>query len=392
MSSHPSSKLPHRFTRRWSVALVVVMVFMVLAWGLASRYSSAAALKVQTEAAAVPTVAVAPPQPAPPFEEVVLPGETRGFNETPIYARTSGYIKAWNADIGRHVQVGELLAVIDAPEVDQQLRQAQADLKTAQANAADARSAAARVQGLVATESVSRQEGEDRAAAAAATAALVASNQANVARLEELKGFERVVAPYAGVITERDTDVGDLINAGSGQGTELFKIADVSRLRVYVDVPQSDADLIRMGTGAELHFPEHPAKAYPATVTRTASALDPSSRTLHVELDVDNSDGELFPGSFTEVHFRIPSRAGVVRLSANTLLFRADGLHVAEVGPDDRVVLKAIVLGRDFGTSVEVLHGVSPADRVIVNPTAAIREGDRVQILASTVGGKASRP
>jgi RND family efflux transporter MFP subunit len=338
-------------------------------------------MKSAAQDSAIPTVIVSRLDPGAPVEEVVLPGQVKGLNETPIYARASGYVRAWKADIGARVKSGQLLAEIDAPEVDQQLRQAEADLQTAQANAAVARSTADRVQGLVATQSVSRQEGEDRAAAAAATASLVASNQANVERLRRLAGFERVTAPYAGVITARETDVGALINAGSGLGPELFRIADISRLRVYVQVPQAYAGLIATGSTAGLQFPEHPGKTYPAAVVRTAHALDPQSRTLLVELDVDNAAEELFPGSFTEVHFKLPAAAGRAgRLSGNTLLFRAEGLRVAVVGPDNRVTLKPITLGRDFGGSVEVATGLSPNDRVIINPPAAVQTGDVVRI------------
>jgi RND family efflux transporter MFP subunit len=374
------SNTPRR-RRPWLIGASGLAIALILAgWGVASRVGAQAAMKSEAQDSAIPTVIVARPEPGPPVEEVTLPGQVKGLNETPIYARASGYVKAWKADIGARVKPGDLLAEIDAPEVDQQLRQAEAELKTAQANAAVARSTADRVQGLVATQSVSRQEGEDRAAAAAATASLVASNQANVERLRRVAGFERVTAPYAGVITARDTDTGNLINAGSGAGAELFRIADISRLRVYVQAPQAYAARIATGSQAELHFPEHPGKAYPAAVVRTARALDPQSRTLLVELEVDNAAEELFPGSFTEVHFKLPAAGRGGRLSGNTLLFRAEGLRVAVVGADNKVTLKPITLGRDFGTSVEVATGLGPADRVIVNPPAAIQTGDMVRI------------
>jgi RND family efflux transporter MFP subunit len=382
-----SEPRPASARRRWLIGACGLALALVLAgWGVASRVGAQAALKSAAQDAAVPSVIVAQPQPGPSVEEIVLPGQVKGMLETPIYARTSGYVKTWKTDIGTRVKAGQLLAEIDAPELDQQLRQAQADLKTAQANAAVAKSTADRVQGLVATDSVSRQEGEDRAAAALATASLVASNQANVERLRQLRGFERVVAPYGGVITARETDVGNLINAGSGVGPELFRIADISRLRTYVQAPQSDASLIRTGSLAELHFPEHPGKTYAATVTRTARALDPQTRTLMVELDVDNASEELFPGSFTEVHFKLPSAGRSARLSGNTLLFRAEGLRVAVVGPDNKVQLKAITLGRDFGITVEVLAGLQPTDRVIVNPPASIQNGDLVRVADAKAG------
>jgi RND family efflux transporter MFP subunit len=373
--THPSPR------RRWLIGASGVALALALAgWGIGARLTAEAAMKAQAQESAIPTVIAVPPDPGPPVEEVVLPGQVRGVLETPIYARTSGYVKAWRTDIGAKVKAGELLAVIDSPEVDQQLAQAEADLKTAEANAAVARSTAERVQGLVATRSVSRQEGEDRAAAALAAAAQVSGNRANVERLRRLKGFERVTAPYDGVITARETDVGALINAGSGVGPELFRLADLRRLRVYVEVPQSDAAEIKTGATAELHFPERPGKAYPAAVARTASALDPQSRALQVELDLDNPSGELFPGAYAEVHFKLPSSGRVLRLSGNTLLFRAEGLRVAVIGPDGRVRLKPVILGRDFGATVEVLGGIAPKDRVILNPPASIAEGDAVRL------------
>jgi RND family efflux transporter MFP subunit len=374
---------PARGRGWWIGAGALTLALVLAAWGILSRMQAEAALRTSTEKEAIPTVIVARPQAGPPINEIVLPGSVKAILETPIYARTSGYVKAWKTDIGTPVKAGQLLAEIDSPEVDQQLRQAQADLKTAQANAAVAQSTAKRVADLVATQSVSRQEGEDRAAAASATASLVTSNQANVERLRQLIGFEKVVAPYAGVITARETDVGNLINAGSGVGAELFRIADLSRLRVYVQVPESYAADVKTGAVAELHFSEHPGQAFPAAVTRTAHALDPQSRTLLVELDVDNKTGALFPGSFAEVHFKLPAGNRGVRLSGNTLLFRAEGLRVATVDAAGKVQLKAIILGRDFGATVEVVQGVSPADQVILNPPASLDTGDQVHAVAA---------
>jgi RND family efflux transporter MFP subunit len=371
-------------SRGWWIGVGALCLALVLAaWGIVSRMSAEAALRASTEKAATPTVIVTKALAGPAVNEVVLPGSVKAVLETPIYARTSGYVKTWRTDIGTPVKAGELLATIDSPEVDQQLRQAQAELKTAQANAAVAQSTAKRVADLVATQSVSRQEGEDRAAAASATAATVASNQANVERLRQLAGFEKVTAPYAGVITARETDVGNLINAGSGMGQEMFRIADISKLRVYVQAPETYAADVKTGAVAELHFSEHPGKVFPAAVTRTAHALDPQSRTLLVELDVDNKAGVLFPGSFAEVHFKLPAANRGVRLSGNTLLFRAEGLRVATVDGAGKVTLKAIKLGRDFGTTVEVVEGVSPSDQVVVNPPASLDNGDHVHAIAA---------
>jgi RND family efflux transporter MFP subunit len=374
-------KAPHR-NRQWLIPTSGLAIALALAGlGVANRVGAEAAMKAEARDSAIPIVSVSRPEVGPPFDEVVLPGQVKGLNETPIYARASGYVKRWSADIGARVKTGQLLAEIDAPEIDQQLRQAEADLKAAQANATVAKSTADRVQGLVTTQSVSRQEGEDRVAAATALASLVASNQANVEKLRRVSGFKRITAPYDGVITARETEIGNLVNAGSGTGQELFRIADISRLRIYVQVPQTYAGRIRAGGTAELHFPEYPAKAYAAVIVRTAHALDPQSRTLLVELQVDNTAEGLFPGSFTQVRFKLPTAAGrAAVLAANTLLFRAEGLRVAVLGDDNRVTLKAITLGRDFGTSVEVATGIDPTDRVILNPPAAIQTGDTVRL------------
>ena len=370
--------------RSWKEAFIALLIVMLLvAWGLITRGEAQASLEKQAATGNIPTVAITHPKAGPADEEVVLPGEVRGEFETSLYARTNGYVRSWKADIGTRVKAGELLAVIDAPELDQQLHQAQADLETARANAQIARNTAQRVQGLVETRSVSRQEGEDRSAAADATAAQVVANQANVDRLRQLQSFERITAPFEGVITARSTDVGALINNGAGKGTELFRIAAIDRLRTYVDVPQSYAASVQVGSEAQLQFPDRPGHPYPAKVTRTASAIEPQARTLRVELDIDNAKGELLPGSFVQVHFKFPTDGHSLRLPGNVLLFRAEGTRVALVRANNTVALKPIELGRDFGDSVEVLTGLQSTDQVIVNPTAAIDEGDRVIVAAA---------
>ena len=385
MNSASPPNVPTYSRKRTIAALVAAATLIALVGqGLVSRAHAYAALKTQTQSDATTTVSVIRPTPGPALEEVVLPGQVKGVYETPVYARTSGYIKEWKTDIGTHVTAGQLLAVIDSPEVDQQLRQAEADLRTAQANAAVARSTANRVAGLVATESVSRQEGEDKTAAALAADAQVAAQEANVARLQQLQGFERVVAPFSGVITARSTDVGALINAGDTKGAELFRIADTSKLRTYVDVPQSYAGAMAIGTKADLQFPDRPGKTYAAVVARTAQAIDPTARTLSVELDIDNAAGELFPGSFTEVHFELAPAGHALRVPGNVLLFRADGTHAAVVDTDGHVNLKSVTLGRDFGSSVEVLTGLTPVDRVIINPPAATENGDQVRVAVAS--------
>ena len=364
----------------------MIIALAAVAWGILDRARSARALRAEAAESAAPLVSVSYPAPAPPVEEIELPGQVRAALETTIFARVSGYVRAWKVDIGDRVRKGQVLAIIDAPELDEQLRQAEADLRSASANAAVARTTADRVAGLVATSSVSRQEGEDRAAVALSTAAVVASNQANVRRLQALRGFERVVAPYDGVVTARATDVGQLVDAGGTEGVELFRIAEASRLRVYVDAPQSDAAVIRVGSSAQLSFADRPGKVYPATVSRTASALDPQSRTLHVELELDNSTGELFPGSFAEVKFRLPHASPALRVPPNALVFGANGVRVATVGPNHRIGWRAIMTGRDFGTAVEVTEGLGPHDQVVLNPPGSLIAGERVRIAAAATG------
>jgi RND family efflux transporter MFP subunit len=273
-----------------------------------------------------------------------------------------------------------VLAEIDTPEVDQQLRQAQADLATAQANYELARTTHERWQGLLATESVSQQDADQRAGDAAAKAAARQSAAANVARLGELESFKRVVAPFNGVVTQRNTDVGALINAGQNPGSALFRVADTHRLRIYVSVPQAYAAAIQPGLAAALVFADRPAQRYSATVASTARALDAASRTLQVELQIDNATGELLPGSYAQVHFTLSAGANTLRVPVNTVLFRAHGLEVATLDNEHRVHLKSITQGRDFGTEIEVLTGVEAADTLVVNPPDSISEGAAVRI------------
>jgi RND family efflux transporter MFP subunit len=359
-------------------ALAVALI--LAAHGIWSRSQAEASLKAATDDAAILTVSVESAQAAPAEEEIVLPGTVQAEYETPIFARTSGYLKHWYTDIGAHVKAGALLAEIDSPEVDRQLRQAKADLQTAQANSRVADATARRVRVLLPTESVSAQDEDQALSDAAGKAGLVASAEANVQRLEQLVGFERVVAPYDSVVTARETDVGALINAGSGNGAELFRVADIHKLRIYVQVPQSYAPRIRAGVPTELHFPEYPGRRFQATLVRTASALEPRARTLLVELEADNANGELLPGGYTDVHFSLSGPQGGVRVAANALLFRAEGPRIATVGAGGHVELREITLGRDFGTVIEIAAGLKPNDSVILNPPASLQTGAVVRI------------
>ncbi|WP_207004809.1 efflux RND transporter periplasmic adaptor subunit [Trinickia mobilis] len=357
-----------------------VLVIGAVAWGIWSRGSAEAALVKVTNDEAMPTVSVIPAAAGPADEALVLPGTVQAEYETPIYARTSGYVKHWYTDIGTRVKAGTLLAEIDSPEVDQQLRQAKADLATAKANNLIAQETAKRVHALLPTQSVSAEQDDQATSDAAAKAALVAAAEANVERLTQLVGFERVAAPYDGVVTARETDVGDLINAGSGSGPELFRVADTSKLRIYVQVPQSYAALVKPGVTAALQFPEYPGRTFPANFTRSADAINPSARTLLVELETDNASGELFPGGYTDVHFEVPVAQRGVNIPANALLFRAEGVRVASVASSGLVALHTVTLGRDFGPTVEVTTGVAPGEKIILNPPASLADGERVRV------------
>jgi RND family efflux transporter MFP subunit len=303
----------------------------------------------------------------------------QAYNEAPIFARTNGYVREWYTDIGAPVKKGQPLADIDTPEVDQQLRQARADLATAQANFQLARTTDKRWQELLATNSVSRQAADSAAGDASAKQAALASAEANVARLSDLESFKHVLAPFDGVVTSRNTDIGALINAG--QGNALFRVSDTSKLRVYVLVPQLYAANTTPGLHADLTFPERPGKSYPAQVVRTADALDPVSRTLQVELLVDNASGELFPGAYAQVHFKLPQGTGNLSVPASAVLFRSADLQVAVVGADHRVTLRSITTGRDFGTSLEVLTGLSAGEDIIANPPDSLATGTLVRVV-----------
>jgi len=377
----PDANLSKRI-RRYSIILAVVALILAV-WGETSRVLARGELKKESADAAVATVITVRAKNSAAGEELVLPGSVQAFIEAPIYARTNGYLKDWKTDIGTPVTKGELLAEIETPEVDRQLNQAQADLETARANQALANTTNERWQTLLATESVSKQDAEEKAGDAAAKKAMSDSAAANLARLHELESFKRVVAPFDGVVTARNTDVGALINAGQSTGSELFRVADTHKLRIYVQVPEAYAAETTPGLPAELRFAEHPGKIYAAKTVRTANALDPNLRTLQVELELDNAQREIFPGAYAEVHFKLAADTQTLRLPSNTVLFRAAGLQVATVDSQNRIKLKSIVQGRDFGSSIEVLGGLDPGDRVVINPPDSITDGSPVRIASS---------
>jgi RND family efflux transporter MFP subunit len=376
-----SDRSLQRKVRRYSLILLIVALILAV-WGEVSRVLARSSLGKETAQAAVPTVITISPNRTVLGEELVLPGTVQAYIEAPIYARTSGYLKDWRSDIGTRVTRGQVLGEIETPEVDQQLSQAQADLATARANESLSNSTNARWKGLLATDSVSKQDADEKAGDAAAKKAAADSAGANVARLRELESFKRVVAPFDGVITARNTDIGALINAGQSAGTELFRIADTHKLRIYVQVPEAYAALTTPGLEAELHFAEQPRKVFAAKTVRTSNALDPTLRTLQVELELDNAKGEVFPGAYAEVHFKLPASAETLRLPANTVLFRAAGMQVATVDGQKRVKLKSIVVGRDFGNTLEILSGLESDAVVILNPPDSLTDGVLVRIAA----------
>jgi len=367
-----------RSRRYMLLAAFVATALAVL--GITDRLHARSALENEAAAAAIPTVVVVKATLSANGEELVLPGNVQPSRAASIHARTSGFLKAWYTDIGTLVKKGQLLAEIDAPEIEHQLDQAQADLATAQANYELAHSTGERWQDLLAKGSVSKQEVAEKASDAAAKKTITESAAANVARLRNLTTFTRITAPFDGTVVARNTDVGALITAGSTSGSELFRIADTRKLRVTVEVPQTYAASTTTGLEADVIFPEHPGQVHVAKIARTATAIDASTRTLQVELDVDNTNGELMPGAYAEVKFRLPINAESLRLPPTAVLFRAAGTQVATVSADNRVVLKNVVQGRDFGTSLEILSGIAPDDNIVLNPPDWLIDGAPVRI------------
>jgi RND family efflux transporter MFP subunit len=350
----------------------------IAALGIVSRMVGESRLEAQTADAAIPIVTLIQPGRGLQNQELVLPGDMQAFFEAPIYARVGGYLKDWSQDIGAHVTAGQLLGEIDTPDLDQQLRQAEADLAAAQAGAKLADLTSRRWQALLKSDSVSQQETDEKAGSAEAKQADAAAAQANVSRLQALESFKRITAPFDGIVTARETDVGALINAGSGSGPVLFKVADIHRMRVYVRVPQALSDRLQIGETADLHLPGQNALVK-ATVVTTAHAIDQKSRTLLVELQAGNAQGTLRPGTYVEVHFQLPDSPDVVSLPSSALLFRRNGMKVATIGDGDKVVLKPIVIGQDLGADVTIIAGLAASDRVIDSPPDSLAEGEVVR-------------
>ncbi len=361
------------------VAVVLVILGVLAAAGILKRTHAAVVLAQRTQQLAPPTVSVAHPQLGAPTDNFVLPGNVTAYTDSPIYARTNGYLVHWYYDIGAHVQQGALLAVIASPEVDQELAQAEAALATARATANNARIQAQRYTGLVKSNAVSQQDTDTFVNQAAATAAAVRSAEATVQQYKALQSFEKIYAPFTGVVTARNVDTGQLINAGAG--TELFHMQALQTLRVYTNIPQLYSQAVKRGMRIALTFPEYPGKTFWGTLVRTADAIDPISRTLLVEVDVNNSSGELMPGALAQVHFKVPPIAATFIIPSAALLFRSEGLQVGTVVKGDIARLVPITIGLDNGATVEIVNGLNASDEVIQDPPDSLIDGEKVTVV-----------
>ncbi|MCC7463768.1 MAG: efflux RND transporter periplasmic adaptor subunit [Gammaproteobacteria bacterium] len=368
---------------RRGVLLAFGILLLLTAVGVYLRLQARAGLRADTAQLAEISVNVTRPLPGGEGATLVLPGEVRAYADAAVYARTSGYLKRRLVDIGQVVHAGQLLAEIDSPEVDAQLRQAEADRTNAAVAEQLARATAVRWQELYVRGVVPRQEADDRNADAAARRAALDAAQANLLRLQELASFKRVVAPFDGIVTARSTDVGALINAGAAAGAELFHVTTARRLRVQVRVPEADAAAVRIGAAAGLLLRDRPDRPYAATVTRTAGAIDALTRTLLVELEVDNASGEVLPGSYATVRLAAAGRRATLRLPEAALQFYAGGVRVATLGSDGRIAFRRIALGRDLGQEIEVLSGLGADEQVILDPSDALVEGERVRVVSA---------
>jgi RND family efflux transporter MFP subunit len=384
----PSLQPSKRGPRHWAAAIVVSLAIVgALTSGILPRVTARTTLRKETAQLALPTVGTVHPEHAAPSDEVVLPANVQAFISAPIYARTNGYLKRWLVDIGAHVKQGQLLAEIETPEVDQQLQQARADLGTAQANLHLAEITANRYQDLLKTNSVSQQETDNATGALAADKATVQASQANVSRLQQLQSFEKIYAPFDGVITARKTDIGDLIDAGASGGSkmDLFDIAQTDKLRVYVNVPEAYSQAAKPGLMANLMLAEFPGRPFQGRLVRTAEAIDQASRTLLVEIEVVNPTGVLLTGSYAEVHLKLPAGSSSYVVPVNTLLFRKEGLRMAIV-KDGKAVLTPVTPGHDFGDRIEIVGGLAGDESIIVNPPDSIVSGQPVRLAQSTTG------
>jgi len=372
------------------IALVIVAVLLIggIIWGIAARSSDEHRLAQTTRSSSELTVNVTHPTVTGEASEIALPGNTQAFDDTPIYARTNGYLKQFFVDIGQHVRQGQLMAIIETPEIDEQLQVAQADLKSAQANLSLADTTAQRYQNLLKSDSVSKQETDVAVSGAVAKRASVEAAEANVRRLQQLQSFERIYAPFSGIVTARNTDIGDLINAGTGDASsaaapkDLFRIAATGKLRVFVAVPEIYAPDIHDGDTATLTLDEYPGQQFTGRIARNSNSIDMASRTLNVEVDVNNPDGRLLPGAYVFVHFKLPQQLAQLSVPANALLFRSEGLRVALVR-NGRVHLQPVTIAKDNGATLQIGSGLNANDEIILDPADSIAEGQPVHVAAS---------
>jgi RND family efflux transporter MFP subunit len=383
----PNGARAGRHTALLLAAIAVAVLGAVFYSGIHSRVVAESRLKQRTEEASIPSVAIVFPKEGAPAEEIVLPGITQAFTDAPIYARTNGYLKHWYFDIGAHVQKGQLLAEIETPEVDQQLQQARADLDTAQANLAIAKITADRWQDLVKDGSVSQQETDQATSNLKAMQSTAESNAANVRRLEQLQSFEKIYAPFDGIVTARSTDIGALIDAGaSAQPRELFHMAAIRTLRVYVAVPEVYTPAVRSGGSARLTADEFPGESFHGAIVRNTNSIDLASRTLLVEVDIDNPTGRLLPGAYVFVHLKLPNATHSVTIPASALIFRKEGLQVGLVR-DSKAELVPVKISHDYGNSVEIVSGLQPTDAVIVDPSDSLVNGMPVRTTGNNTSG-----
>jgi len=390
MSETTEHKLPEtsipaqslQSSRRTQIAAIAILVLLIAGgFSVRRRFFEKKALAQETEQLAVPTVVVVQPSAQPTQEELTLPAQLQAYVESSIYSRTNGYLLHWYKDIGSRVKKGELLAEIDTPEVDQELSQARATRQQIAAQTELAKTSAQRWTDLRNAGTISQQDADQQINLYAQAQANLAAAEANVRRLEQLESFKRIYAPFSGVITRRNVDVGALITAGSaGQTKELFDLAQFDPLRVYVNVPQSDAALVRRGMHAYVEVREAPGQKFSGVVVRTADAIDPATRTMLTEVDVPNHDGRLMPGAYAQLHFAVPIHTTRLSVPVNALLFRPEGPSVAVVGADQKVRLKTLVLGRDFGNTVEVLSGLTGGEKIVVNPADSLEDGQQVRV------------
>jgi RND family efflux transporter MFP subunit len=367
-----------------------VCAVALVAFGITSRYRSDHKLAAWTAEQAVPVVSIVKAEKMKgDGEALTLPGDLSAFNSAPIYPRTNGYVRKWMVDIGDNVRAGQLLGVIDAPEVDQQVAAARADLQTARANQALAKSTSVRWANMLAKDAVSRQEADEKAGDLAAKTAITNAGSANLARLQALQSFTRLTAPFPGVVTTRSAQIGQLVSAGAGGTTAvpLFTISDVSRMRIYVRVPQTYSSQVHQGMHATVMLPEYPGRKFDATLTRAAGAVDPRSGTVLVELQASNGDRALKPGAYSQVIFPLNGASTSVTIPGSALMVSSDGTRVATLGPDNKANIKTVRVGRDMGSTVEVITGLSPTDRVIDNPPDSLQTGDTVREATEAKGG-----